>query len=92
MRKVYEEPRLYAESFELLEHISACTGYAPGLTTLRSADAGCAYEFDGVKLFSSSFGNKCDTEGGDIDGDEQKWNVVCYNNPEGGINGHPFGS
>ncbi len=92
MRKAYEQPKLYAESFELLEHISACSGYAPGLTTARSADAGCSYDFDGVKLFSSDFGNNCEEEGGSADGDELMWNVVCYNNPDGGINGHPFGS
>lgn len=92
MRKAYEQPKLFAESFELLEHISACTGYAAGLdlTTARSADAGCAYKYEGFMLFVAGL-KDCTDDGGDYDGAELDWNVICYNNPDGHP-GHPFGS
>lgn len=95
MRKAYTQPKLYAESFELVEHITACTGYTdqiPDLTTARSADAGCSYDYQGIKLFIASGGDHCDTPGGDYDGAEKDWPVFCYNNPDGGLNGNPFGS
>ncbi len=93
MRKAYEQPKLFAESFELLEHISACTGYTdqiPNLTSARSADAGCSYYHDGVYLFIGTTGD-CDTDGGSADGAELGWDVICYHNPDGHP-GHPFGS
>ena len=90
MRKAYTRPKLYAESFELLEHISACTGYAPGLTTLRSADRGCSYTWQNQKLFILGL-RDCEDDGGAEDGAELTWEVDCYHNPNGQA-GHPFGS
>lgn len=56
MKKTYIKPALFAESFQLLEHItSGCEsalGYAHAHMTL-SVDNPCAFEFDGETLFTN---------------------------------------
>lgn len=52
MKKPYSKPRIYAESFELLEHIASCS-VQTGVTnaTYRDPDS-CAFEEGGVALFN----------------------------------------
>lgn len=65
MKKAYAKPRLYAESFELLEHISAgCgviaqfgtdCGIVDGLVTFFAADPPC--NEDGISAVEFKFGD-----------------------------------
>ena len=66
MKREYAKPMLYAENFELLEHISGrgCVTVDMSMTTHRSAEAGCGYFLDPSKRFNDDvvFQNM---EGGD---------------------------
>ena len=58
MKKTYQKPRVYAESFELLEHIASCA-VRDGITnaTYRDRDS-CSYTDGDITLFYDS-GNGC---------------------------------
>lgn len=84
MKKAYEKPVLYKESFQLMEHIAGnCIvndGFA-GAHHRRIED--CSYTDDNLELFYSA-GNGCDmslypddvTPG---DGALEKIGIACYN-------------
>ena len=52
MKRTYIKPALYAESFELAEHISSCV-VAPGNTVTYRDGASCSYTEGGLSLFDS---------------------------------------
>ena len=52
MKRTYTKPTLYAEKFELMEHISSCTANTE-VTTVTYRDPGsCAYNDMNVHLFN----------------------------------------
>ena len=54
MKKTYQKPRVYAESFELLEHIASCKANQDITTvTYRDGDA-CTYTDAELTLFYQS--------------------------------------
>ena len=54
MKKPYNKPRMYAETFQLLEHISSCA-VAPGETTVNYRDKNsCSYIEADIALFYNS--------------------------------------
>lgn len=68
MRKVYEKPQLFAESFELTEHIGQnCNPDVFSLTTHRNS-SDCYVDFDGLHLFMSDTKQDCN-----FDQDEEGW-------------------
>ncbi len=78
MKKPYQKPRVYAESFELLEHIASCkvNGGEGGITTVtyRSAESGCTYSDGKVTLFLDS-NSSCTNEYWEHgQGDYDTWN------------------
>lgn len=94
MKKTYSKPRLYAETFELMEHISAmCSGFDSTQPASNQVTSGnewvCGYYVrDGVLFNNSactvSYGNPEETDPGMFD-------IYCYNAP---LNqpGSPFGA
>lgn len=89
MKKTYSKPALYAESFELAEHIALCSGFKQGVTQIThwSNDTTCSFTTENsINLFYTGANvcvNQYDTAS-DVE-------VSCYNNPTNGI-GQPFGS
>lgn len=87
MKKTYSKPALYAESFELAEHIAACSGFNPDhRPTVGNhwSSSTCVFELDsGWTLFSETIACQI-TDTNDVI-------IRCYNTPESGI-GTPFGS
>ena len=83
MRKTYESPRLYAESFELTEHISACNilHSAIGFSDPNNA---CGYslnafepgENDPILFIMDIDGTRC-TDAGDMS--QVEVGGLCYN-------------
>ena len=66
MRKSYTKPKLYAETFELCEHIANCTANQ-SVTTVSYRDGySCTYVDSNVTLFYAQNGN-CDQGGWDTD-------------------------
>lgn len=52
MKKTYSKPKLYAESFELAEHIASCS-VQQGVTAVSYRDASsCSYAEGGLALFN----------------------------------------
>ena len=53
MKKAYKKPRLFAETFELLEHISSCkTGTGTGAPVVSYRDGNsCTYTDANLTLF-----------------------------------------
>lgn len=78
MKKTYTKPALYAESFELSEHIaSTCPGVAPGMATHADANT-CVTHIDlgdGLTLFWQSGGCSKDYKPGQ--------QITCYNTFDG---------
>ena len=70
MKKPYEKPMLYAESFTLVEHIaSACEGAIDFGTPVNAQDMSCGFKlsesdpfFPGLTLFMNGSLN-CEVEG-----------------------------
>ena len=59
MKQIYEKPVLYAESFELLEHIGTnCNPDAFALTNAKNS-SDCYVDFDGLHLFMSDTKQDC---------------------------------
>ena len=59
MKKQYQKPRLFAESFELLEHIASCA-VGDGITDATYRDrSSCSYTDGDVTLFNSTGVNGC---------------------------------
>lgn len=57
MKKAYTKPKLYVETFELLEHIASCTA-KPGTTTVNYRDGySCTYTDANVTLFYAANGS-----------------------------------
>ena len=87
MKKTYSKPALFAESFELAEHIANCAGVTPGAPTHWSKTT-CGYRLDGpgtgMNIIFLEAANGCTdiTEEDDL--------VFCYNNWTGMI--PPFSS
>lgn len=76
MRKPYQKPELYAESFRLVEHISSVCGNARYHSVSNSVDQySCSFEFDDELLFVST-GNGCTA----IRDAEDIGPFDCYNN------------
>lgn len=91
MKKTYSKPALFAESFELAEHIAACNGVIPGAATHWNAAGGCGYQpggpGTGTVIFNKDIaGSTCTLTWTD--------NIVpgatCYNSAEGPVTA--FGS
>ena len=62
MRKRYTKPKLYAETFELLEHISSCTANT-NVTVVTYRDMySCSYNDANVTLFNETGVNGCQNE------------------------------
>lgn len=87
MKKTYSKPALYAESFELAEHIAACSGFNPNhrpTTSNHWSSATCVFELDtGWTLFNDS--SICQIT------DTNSVIINCYNTVSEGA-GTPFGS
>ena len=70
MKKAYEKPRVYVETFELLEHIASCNANT-NMTDVNYRDSGsCNYKSGEVTLFTEDGGHGCTNEyyaGGDYD-------------------------
>lgn len=92
MKKTYSKPALFAESFELAEHIAACNGVIPGAATHWNATGGCGYQPDGPGVGSVIFnkdivGSTCTLQWSDptnVPG------ATCYNSAVGPVTA--FGS
>lgn len=91
MKKTYSKPALYAESFELAEHIALCSGFDRGITSVThwgdAKDTTCTFTTNGFVLFSGSNGG-CVYK---YDGNPGDFGIECYNSPSGSA-GSPFGS
>lgn len=89
MKKMYIKPALQVVTFELAEHIAACSGYNPHSTLGMPTHAdgnNCAWDVGGVTMFL--FGNEvCDVPLNSY----EDLTLSCYNNPSGG-DGLAFGS
>lgn len=70
MKKAYEKPRVYVETFDLLEHIASCNANT-SMTDVNYRDSGsCTYKSGAVTLFTQDGGHGCNNEyfaGGDWD-------------------------
>ena len=87
MRMKYTKPMLYAERFELTEHISACAGTMPNSAMFADPDttASCGFALNGrgaegpILFYENVSGSVC-TDPGDAG-----LGGVCYNNffPDG---------
>ena len=76
--KTYEKPMLYAESFELVEHIAACSDIYFDKMTHRGFDKGCAFAPNGIvdgpmDLVFLSDNSKCNIVAPNTDD-----NPTCY--------------
>lgn len=59
MKKTYSKPLLYAERFELVEHIASCA-VAAGVTAATYRDRySCSYQDGDVVLFNQAGVNNC---------------------------------
>lgn len=86
MRKTYEKPVLFAESFELLEHIAACRVDGLGTdskiyATFKNGgpDGECTFVDDNIRMFYNS---NCDMslfEDEDEPYSIAQLNLKCYN-------------
>lgn len=89
MKKTYTKPALYAESFELAEHIAAtCAGTQPGASTHWNSDT-CGFRLDGPGtgahiLFNVGVVSACTAAG------LEDSVVDCYNTLENNM--QPFSS
>lgn len=72
MKKPYEKPALFAESFALVEHIATpCDGANAFGTPVNAQDAsGCGFQYKdtddyypGLTLFNTALSNFCDVDG-----------------------------
>ncbi len=93
MKKTYSKPALFAESFELAEHIAKCQGvsdYSSEVNPLHWSTNGCKFEFIGENgvtetLFTAS--SSCSVM---YFGPSVPTTTNCYNVPLAGLT--PFGS
>ena len=55
MKKTYSKPALYAESFELAEHIALCSGFSRDFVTVThwgdAANTTCTFTTNGFALW-----------------------------------------
>ena len=59
MKRTYTKPTLYAEKFELMEHISSCVA-DPAYTTVTYRDrSSCSYRDGDITLFNNTGVNGC---------------------------------
>lgn len=86
MKRTYTTPLVYAESYELMEHVATGCSVNDGFAGARARKASdCAYVNDNMALFYDSSKN-CDTSMFDKWGlphNEQslvEMNIACYNN------------
>lgn len=81
LKKPYEKPALYAESFRLVEHISSLCAGTYGQA--KQADAlTCVYMIGDEAMFYSGSGVACtssDSPGYDADFSNKEPFVICYN-------------
>ena len=84
MRKTYERPKLYAESFELTEHISACNILHSAIGA-SDPNNGCGYSLNGPEpgendpilfIMNLEGGSSC-TDAGDLS--QVEVGGLCYN-------------
>lgn len=62
MKKAYSRPKVYIESFELLEHIASCTSN-PSITQVTYRDPhSCSYNDRNVHLYYSEVSSCSDNE------------------------------
>lgn len=88
MKKTYSKPALYAESFELAEHIALCSGYKKDVITITHWNDGvCTFQYTagGSILFNMNGNSGCDAPY------SPGMALECYNSPTGAP-GVPFGS
>ena len=60
MKKKYEKPVIFAESFALVEHISALCNVEFGKPNIRDATS-CSYTVDGENLFYGGLVTDCNS-------------------------------
>ena len=88
MRKEYSKPQLYAEGFQLVEHISTgCFGAAPqtGNSNPFHDAGGCWYvDSDGETYFTLDTTNCASTDGKIEQGADLSEFFFCYQGPGGG--------
>lgn len=89
MKKTYTKPALYAESFEMAEHIAACSGFTGNRPANNHWNAStCAFMTENsVTYFMESTGG-CLL----IADDPSQVYVDCYNTPGENMPGVPFSS
>lgn len=87
MKKQYRKPRLFAESFELLEHISSCKANQ-NITSVTYRDGNaCSYTDANVTLFNPDYAptNGCTNEYyNDVDYDDFNDYIASYALGRGG--------
>ena len=79
MKKTYSKPALYAESFELAEHIAACNVVNRGQNyygTHSSGTASCVFIANNQILFDG-------THQGCVEDWSMSMKLDCYNTPNG---------
>ncbi|MBQ9044404.1 MAG: hypothetical protein IJ112_00460 [Oscillospiraceae bacterium] len=84
MRREYQKPMLYAESFTLTEHITSCSRLHSAVN-LGDPDNGCGYSLNGpnpgtndpILFVMDITGSSC-TDAGDLSLVE-RGGAICYN-------------
>ena len=66
MKKAYTKPKLYVETFQLLEHIASCTANQSVTTVTYRDGYACTYHDSNVTLFYAENGS-CDQGGWDTE-------------------------
>lgn len=88
MRKEYSKPQLYAESFQMVEHIAiGCTGAAPqtGNSNPFHGAGNCLYmDSDGETYFTLDTTNCANADGQVEPGADLSGLFFCYQGPSGG--------
>ena len=89
MKKTYQKPELYAESFLLQEHIAACSAYAQSVTYASHNDGRTCYfetntdDFGQIKLFLNTDVAGCQIV---MEGEAAPVvNLQCYYGPGDGM-------
>lgn len=86
MKKPYTKPMLYAETFELAEHIaSICTLSGSSIqVTVRADNDDCSYTYSGIAIYRENAACKATYDEG-MDGSWQNYfdtimnSLTCYN-------------
>ena len=77
MKKSYQKPALFAESFELMEHISGACGEITGRASYRDAGS-CHYNVEDGKVLFVGGQNGCVDDPGDGDLPDDKYVGATY--------------